>query len=145
VSIQTKRIVLDTNVWIYGLCQDRSHPGCSELLDKLRTLRVIIPRQVLIELQLNLSTQEYQRFWQLLKASTARTEISWDPARMERLDGYRRLGCRRGDAAVAALTGHVGAEVLVTENRDFLRDVPNLPFRVLSSADFLAELGKGSA
>lgn len=106
----------------------------------IRNKRVIIPRQVLVELQVNFSPQEYQRFWQLINVYSARIEISWDPAPIDRLDRYRRLGCRRGDAAVAALTEHVGAEALVTENREFLRHAPNLPFRLLSSADLLAEL-----
>ena len=79
MTIRDSRIVLDTNVWIYGLRQDQD---------------------------------------------------------------YRGLGCRRGDAAVAALTEHVGAEVLVTENREFLRDVPNLPFRLVTSSALLAELDR---
>lgn len=140
MNIRNSRIVLDTNVWIYGLRQDPTHPGCSELLEKLRAFTVIIPRQVLVELQVNLSPQEYQEFWQLINAYPARIEISWDPAPQDRLDRYRRLGCRRGDAAVAALTESIGAEALVTENREFLRDVPDLPFRILSSSDLLAEL-----
>jgi hypothetical protein len=77
--------VLDTNVWIYGLRQDRDYPACSELLEKLRTFQVVIPRQVLVELQVNLSPREYQRFWQLINAYSARAEISWDPAPAERL------------------------------------------------------------
>jgi len=101
---------------------------------------VVIPRQVLAELQINLAPEEYQRFWQLINAYSARMEISWDPGPTERVNHYRGLGCRRGDAAVAALTEHVGAEVLVTENREFLRDVPNLPFRLVTSSALLAEL-----
>ena len=140
MSIRTKGVVLDTNVWIYGLRQDQGHQDCAELLDKLRALRVIIPRQVLIELQVNFSPQEYQHFWQLINTYSARIEVSWDPAPIDRLDRYSGLGCRRGDAAVAALTEYVGAEALVTENREFLRNVPDLPFRLLSSSDLLAEL-----
>lgn len=143
MTIRDSRIVLDTNVWIYGLRRDQDHPSCLELLQNLRTFHVIIPRQVLAELQVNLAPEEYQRFWQLINAYSARIEISWDPAPIERLNLYRRLGCRRGDAAVAALTEQVGAEVLVTENREFLRDVPNLPFRLVTSSALLAELERG--
>ena len=140
MSIQNSRIVLDTNVWIYGLRRDQIYPQCEELLDKLRMFRVIIPRQVLFELQVNLSPQEYQQFWQLINAYPAQIEVSWDPAPQDRLDRYRQLGCRKGDAAVAALTEHVEAEVLVRENRELLRDVSNLPFRLVSSTELLAEL-----
>lgn len=140
MSIRNKRVVLDTNVWIHGLRQDRGHQACSELLGKLRTLQVVIPRQVLVELRVNLSSQEYQSFWQLINSYSSKVEISWDPAPIERFNRYRRLGCRRGDAAVAALTEHVGATALVTENREFLSHVPDLPFRLLSSADLLDEM-----
>jgi len=125
---------------MYGLRQDQAHQACSELLDRLRAFQVVIPRQVLFELQVNLSTQEYQRFWQLINEYSAQIEISWDPAPTESLDRYRRLGCRRGDAAVAALTEHARAAALVTENREFLSNVSGLPFRLLSSADLLQEL-----
>ena len=127
MTIRDSRIVLDTNVWIYGLRQDEDYPSCWELLQNLRAFHVIVPRQVLAELQLNLAPGEYQRFWQLINAYSARIEISWNPAPTERVNHYRGLGCRRGDAAVAALTEYVRAEVLVTEKREFFRDVPNLP------------------
>ena len=143
MNIRNKRIVLDTNVWIHGLRQDRGHQACSELLGKLRTLQVVIPRQVLVELQANLSSQEYQSFWQLINSYSSKVEISWDHAPIERFNRYRRLGCRRGDAAVAALTEHVGAEALVTENRELLRNVSTVPFRLLSSSDLLEELEHG--
>ena len=140
MSIRNRRIVLDTNVWIYGLRQDRDHAACLELLERLRAIQVVIPRQVLLELRANLSPQEHERLWQLINSYAARIEISWDRAPADRLGRYRRLGCRPGDAAVAALTEHLGAEALVTENREFLRSTSSLPFRLLSSTDLLAEL-----
>ena len=142
MTLRDSRIVLDTNVWIYGLRQDQDYPSCWELLQGLRAFQVIIPRQVLAELQVNLAPEEYQRFWQLINAFPARMEISWDPGPTERINHYRGLGCRRGDAAVSALTEHVGAELLVTENREFLRNVPTLPFRIVTSSAVLTELGR---
>jgi predicted nucleic acid-binding protein len=140
VTIRNSRIALDTNVWIYGLRQDQNFFACSELLENLRAFQAVIPRQVLAELQANLTAEESRHFWQLIHAPTSRVEISWDAAPAEPLDRYRRLGCRRGDAAVAAQSEFLGAEVLVTENRELLRGAPNLPFRLLTSSALLAEL-----
>jgi len=38
----------------------------------------------------------------------------------------------------------LGIEVLVTENRDFLKEIENLPFRTLNAAEALAELKRVS-
>ncbi|MGH7966639.1 MAG: PIN domain-containing protein [Candidatus Binatia bacterium] len=139
MNIQNQRIALDTNVWIHGLRQDRDHLACAELLENLRAFQIVVSRQVLVELQANLTQNEYRQFWQLINSYAARVEVSWEPARRERFDHYRRLGCRSGDAAVAALTDSARVEVLVTENREFLRNVPGLPFRLVNSAELLAE------
>jgi predicted nucleic acid-binding protein len=145
VSIRDSRIILDTNVWVFGLRGDPEYHACSAVLENLSSLRIVIPRQVLIELQLNLSPQESQRFWRLITTYPARTEISWEPALPERVHHFRQGGCRRGDAAVAALAEHLRVEILVTENREFLRNAPHLPFRLMSSPELLAELTQESA
>ena len=145
MSIRDSRIILDTNVWVFGLRGDPEYHACSPVLETLSSLRIVIPRQVLIELQLNLSPQENQRFWRLITTHPARAEISWEPASPDRVRQFRQAGCRRGDAAVAALAEHLRVDILVTENRDFLRNAPHLPFRLMTSSEFLAELTQESA
>lgn len=92
MSIRNKRIVLDTNVWIHGLRQDRGHQACSELLGKLRTLQVVIPRQVLVELRVNLSSQEYQSFWQLINSYSSLARRSPPPRGRPRCIGQAWTG-----------------------------------------------------
>ncbi len=41
---RNRRTVLDTNVWIYGLRQDPERCACTQLLESLSSLRVVIPR-----------------------------------------------------------------------------------------------------
>jgi hypothetical protein len=51
VSIQDEWIVLDTNIWIFGQRRVLGFTECADLLDFLSRLRVVLPRQILQELQ----------------------------------------------------------------------------------------------
>ena len=55
MSIQDESILLDTNIWIFGLRRAPDFSACAELLNHLNQLRVILPRQILQELQANLT------------------------------------------------------------------------------------------
>jgi hypothetical protein len=55
---------------------------------------------------------------------------------------YQQLGCKLGDAAVAAHMETLGVGTLVSENRDFLCELQGLPFRVLRAVDVVRELGE---
>jgi hypothetical protein len=47
-----ERWLLDTNVWIFGLRRDTSFPACGHMLDRIGLFSVLIPLQVLKELNL---------------------------------------------------------------------------------------------
>jgi predicted nucleic acid-binding protein len=53
---------------------------------------------------------------------------------------YQQLGCKLGDAAVAAHMETLGVGTLVSENRDFLHEIQGLPFRVLRAEEVIREL-----
>jgi hypothetical protein len=59
---------------------------------------------------------------------------------METIRKYLRLGCKLGDAAVAAHLEELEAGILVTENRHFLKEVENLPFRTINAHQALEEI-----
>ena len=50
MSIRDEWIILDTNVWIFGLRRIPDFAACAELLQNLNRLRVVLPRQILQEL-----------------------------------------------------------------------------------------------
>ena len=58
MTIRDERAVLDTNVWIFGLRYHSELPAFALLLERLGQLQVILPRQVLRELQANLTDYE---------------------------------------------------------------------------------------
>lgn len=140
MTIRGERVVLDTNVWIFGLRRQPELPACVLLLERLSQLRVVLPRQVLQELLANLVEDELRALFRLLNQFPKRIEFRWEKAEIETIRRYQRLGCKLGDAALAAHLEELGIGVLITENRHFLEEVKDLPFRTLSAAEALAEL-----
>ncbi len=135
-------VVLDTNIWIFGLRRQPEQPACAQVLKHLPQLYVKIPRQVLLELQANLRHEEMREFFRLLHRHPGQTDMRWEQVELARIRTYQRRGCKLGDAAVAAHIEVLGIGTLVSENRDFLYEIMGLPFRVLRAADFLRELGE---
>jgi hypothetical protein len=103
-----------------------------------------VPHQVLLELQANLTGEEMRDFFRLIRRYPERIEIYWDKVDLSRIRTYRQLGCKLGDATIAAHLETLAVETLVSENRDFLDEIPGLPFRVLRAEDLLRELGDGA-
>jgi hypothetical protein len=135
-------VVLDTNIWIFGLRHQPEQPACAQVLQHLPHLHVQIPRQVLRELQANLRHEELREFFRLLHRYAGQTEMRWEQVELSRIRTYQRRGCKLGDAAIAAHLEVLGVGTLVSENRDFLYEIMGLPFRVLRAVDFLRELGE---
>jgi hypothetical protein len=114
----------------------------SNYCDNCLGLYVKVPRQVLLELQANLTEEEMRRFFRLLNRYPDRIEVHWERVDVSLIRKYQQLGCKLGDAAVAAHLETLGAGILVSENRDFLYEIQGLPFRVLRAEDIVRELGE---
>ncbi len=56
---------------------------------------------------------------------------------METVRKYQSPGCKLGDGAIAAHLKELGVETLITENRHFLEELKDLPFRRLSATEAL--------
>src|SRR3989338_5074502 len=50
---------------------------------------------------------------------------------------YKELGLNKGDIAIASFCEKIGADYLITENRDFLKSKNLADFQVLSLREFL--------
>lgn len=140
MSIQDEWIVLDTNIWIFGQRRVAGFTECAELLDFLNRLRIVLPRQILQELQANFSESEMSSLFRLLNRLPVPPRIDWQKAAQQTIAKYRNLGCKLGDATVSAHMEELGVNILVTENRDFLEELSGLPFRRLEAREVLAEL-----
>lgn len=116
-------VTVDTNVWIFALRKESAYPACEALLfDWLPDLRIYMPLQIFLELQRNFSAGEMRRF---ILALTRARSLTWDytPARSDLIGQWAQRWAKK-EAAI---------RYLVSENRDFLKGLPALPFTVLSS------------
>ncbi len=96
-------------------------------------------------MQRNLTDSEMRR---VVRALTMAQAVTWDyaPARMDLIRQWEQRGTKKGDAAIAAHLESAAIRYLVSENRDFLKELPTLPFTVLSSEEavwLLGESGRG--
>ena len=74
-------VVFDTNIWIFALREEAQWPACALLLNHLHQLKVVVPRQVLRELQANLTPAEFRLLFQHLNLWPQQIQISWDKAK----------------------------------------------------------------
>lgn len=133
ISIRDELVTVDTNVWIFALRKESAYPSCETLLfGSLPDLQIYMPLQIFLELQRNLTTGEMRRF---ILALTRAQSVAWDytPARSDLIRQWEQRGAKKGDAAIAAHLEGAAIRYLVSENRDFLKGLPELPFTVLSS------------
>ena len=134
-SIRDKAVAIDTNVWIFALRKEPTYPACETLLfDKLPDLQIYMPLQIFLELQRNLTAGEMRRV--ILALTRART-VTWDYtlARLDLIRQWEQRGAKKGDAVISAHLEEAAISYLVSENRDFLKALPELPFTVLSSGE----------
>jgi predicted nucleic acid-binding protein len=140
VSIRDEWIVLDTNIWIFGLRRVPDFPACAELLENLNRLRIVLPRQILQELQANLVEDDLRALFRLLNRLPVSPQIDWQKAAPETVAKYQQMGCKLGDAVLSAHLEELGIKTLITENRDFLEELTGLPFRRLNPSQAMVEL-----
>ena len=140
MSIDNEWIVLDTNIWIFGLRNLKDQPACFQILQCLNRLYVKTPYQIFLELQANLDPEELKRFFRLIHFYPSRIELSWEKADFNMINKYRNVGCKLGDAAIAAHLEMMNIKTFISENRDFFAEVKEFPFRVLRAEEVLREL-----
>lgn len=139
-STRTEFVALDTNQYVFAVRRDASHPACRTLLfERVKDLRIFVPREVVRELRRNLIPSELQAALAPLRRAI---DVFWDYSGPpeETLLRYRTLGAKKGDAVIAAHLDAAGVGTLVSENRHFLGEIPDLPFRVMTAAEILRDL-----
>ena len=135
MTIPPERWLLDTNVWVFGLRRDDAFRACAQLLDRVGSFSAAIPLQVLKELNLALTEDEMRDFYRLVNQNSEFVELNWQPVAIERVKFYEELGCRKGDAVIAAHAEALGIGLLVSENRQFLQTLKGLSVEILTAGE----------
>jgi len=142
MTIFDKWISFDTNIYIFGIRENPNFPACIELLERIGELYVYIPRQVIRELQNNLQPDEVVELFKLFNQYPNRIIIDWKIIPIALISKFQILGCKLGDAVIAAHLEEQGVHILISENRHFLIEIPNLPFQVINAETALEEMSK---
>ena len=126
--------VLDANEYIFALGLFKKE-SCDfllkHLIDNFPLHSVSICRTIVEEVRDNLTPNDFQNFIKFINIFTTIDEDFLIP--FEIGVKYEAKGFKEADALIAAYTEWVGADALVTENRHFLNQNPDLPFKVLTA------------
>ncbi|HDH12894.1 MAG TPA: type II toxin-antitoxin system VapC family toxin [Nitrospirae bacterium] len=132
------RLVIDTNVFIYAFTTT-TNPSCKSVINLIAEspdkFKLRIPRTIIEEVRRNMIPESFQEFFGFISEITSIDEDFFVP--FEIAFRYERGGLKTADAFIAAYAEWVGADILVTENRHFLKHNPELPFKVLTADNCL--------
>ena len=67
-------------------------------------------------------------------------ELSWQPARLERITFYQNRSCRKGDAVIAAHAEALGIKTIISENRQFLQTLSEMSTELITASEANARL-----
>ncbi len=132
------RAVLDSNIFIFALRSDKE--VFAEIL-KFAGMRFncFIPRMVFYEVFERLKSLEGKDF-AAFAAHTIKSlnlEIIADELiPHELIEKYHKRGAKEGDGVIAAFAEWIKADCLVTENRDFLKEM-RTDFTTLNAEEFI--------
>jgi predicted nucleic acid-binding protein len=132
------RISLDTNVWIFGIVGVDSY--CERILLNLTRFNIIIPDQVREELERNLSDYDMKRFYQFVYQCGV--GIDFERVPQTAINAFEEKGLRKGDAEIGAFCEWRQIDILVSDNRDFLKSLSSdRSFQVMSPKQFWETFG----
>lgn len=129
-------IILDTNEYIYGLTGRKK--SCVDLISKLSSFKVKIPRIILDELHKNLSDIILKDLYELL--GKEKVDIVYEKVSIDLVNKYQEK-VPYEDAVIASYCELLKIDVLISENRHFLIGFNPKNFQVFSAHDFLKNVG----
>jgi hypothetical protein len=136
------RLILDTNEYIFALDPLSSRPWSIQLFDtlikQLDDFQVFVPDIIRDEVQHNLPRSLLSNFYRLIMTPQFIHASLFDMPQ-HYFHKYRQLGLKQADATIAAFAEWQQVDLLISENRHFLRLQAD-SFTVLDAEQFLTQL-----
>lgn len=127
------QVSLDTNVWIFGIVG--VDPFCEKILFNLSKFEIVVSDQIRAELERNLSDYDMKQFYQFVLCSGARIDFEKVPSSY--IATFEEKGLKKGDAEIGAFCEWRRIDVVVSDNRDFLKGLSSGHyFEVMSPEKF---------
>ena len=131
-------ISLDTNIWIFGLFN--TNPFCRNILLNLTMFDIIVPNQIRAELERNLPKTYIKEFYSLTIEAAVRFDFEGVPEGY--ITKFEEKGLKKGDAIIGAYCEWRKVDMIVSDNRDFLRGLSGGHyFEVVSPQEFCEKFG----
>ena len=131
-------VSLDTNVWIFGIVG--SDHFCEKILLNLSQFEVIVPNQIRVELERNLSPKNLKKFYYFVNQFGV--SLNYERIPEIYITMFEGKGLKKGDAIIGGFGEWRKVDKIVSDNRDFLRGLaPDHHFEVMSPQDFCMEFG----
>lgn len=144
------RIILDANEYIFGLDDLSGKVWPLRLLsmlpfliDNVEGFVLYVPEIIRKEVQRNLAPDLIGDFYRLVKGSDRIVYGSLFNVLPSLHGKYLELGLKQADAAIAAFAQHVGADLLISENRHIYHDLSVDEFVTCDAETFLRLLESG--
>ena len=133
-------IVLDSNEIILGLKGSNSYSKL--LIENLNTLRNFwefrINQQIYEEIIRNLPHQTKEKFDKLLNFAIIKYQNQIVDKKL--IDKYKGLGLKKGDIIIAAYADEINSNILISENRHFLKELKSRKFKVINAEKFIKNM-----
>ena len=131
-------ISLDTNIWIFGITG--LDPFCEKILLNLSQFEIIIPNRIRGEVERNLSFDDMKQFYRFVLLSD--TQIDYEKVPSSYITHFDDRGLKKGDSEIGAFCEWRKVDILVSDNRDFLKALPvGQQFLVISPKAFCEAFG----
>ncbi|MBS3113569.1 type II toxin-antitoxin system VapC family toxin [Candidatus Woesearchaeota archaeon] len=137
-----KKAVIDSNEIILGLTTENTSSAIfiiklNELKDKYE---FIISDDIYQEVMRNIPNYTKEKFSKLLEFKII--TINDFLTDVELFQKYKNLGFKKGDIAIASFADKENADILISENRHFLKWLQTRKFKILNAEQFLKEIIK---
>ena len=126
-------ISLDTNVWIFGIVSGEPH--CEKILVNLSRFNVVVPDQIRLELERNLSNKNLKKFYYFVAEFDV--ILNYERVPESYITKFESKGLKKGDAIIGGFAHWQKIDAFVSDNRDFLRGLSaGHYFQVMSPQEF---------
>ena len=135
-------VILDTNEFVFGLVGNQKHPTL--LIQNLGKLRqnfdFRVSRQIIKEILGNIPKNYQGKLFDLINSGMIKYDDKLVGEKL--LVKYKTHGLKKGDAVIAAFADKENADILISENRHFLKELKTKRFNVMNAEQFLNEIIK---
>jgi len=132
------QVSLDTNVWIFGIVG--VDPFCERIILNLNKFEIVVSDQIRAELERNLSDYDMKQFYQFVLRFGVKIDFSEVPK--DYISQFEKKGLKKGDAEIGAFCEWKRVNVIVSDNRDFLKGLsPEHYFEVMNPKEFCDNFG----